>query len=384
MPKRESPGRNCGVTGASKKVSSAAGGKGRMNPLEQRSEIMKLYQEAKTSGARQYAICQIIGLNPKTIQRWNKPDKLQCDGRKTREFIPQNKITEDERQKVIDTCDSSEFCEMTPNQIVPILAERGIYIASERTFYRILKEENQLTHRQKSKPKTKCNKPKALCANEPGQILTWDITYLKTTVLGHFFYLYLFIDIFSRKIVGWQIHDQESSQLAADIVMDIAKTEKYIKGQVHVHSDNGSPMKGAAIHATFHKLGIIPSDSRPSVSNDNPYSESLFKTLKYCPYYPDQPFNDIQEARQWMIKFTDWSNNQHRHSSIKYVTPSQRHDGLDVDILAARKQTYERAKENTPARWSGSVRNGEREGDVLLNPAKKNEIDIEMPMKMAA
>jgi len=355
-----------------------------MIPLEQRSNIMNMYDEAKASGARQSAICQVIGFNPRTIQRWNKPDELLCDGRKTREFIPPNKITEEERKNIIRICNSSEFCEMTPNQIVPILAERDIYIASERTFYRILNEENQLTHRQKSKPKTKRNKPKTLCASQPGQVLTWDITYLKTTVLGHFFYLYLFVDIFSRKIVGWQIHHQECSQLAADIVMDIAKTEGYLKGQVYVHSDNGSPMKGAAIHATFHQLGIIPSYSRPSVSNDNPYSESLFKTLKYCPYYPDQPFNDIQEARQWMAKFTEWYNNQHRHSSIKYVTPSQRHEGLDVDILAKRKQTYEQAKEINPVRWSGQVRNWERENEVLLNPAKRDGVDVELPVKLAA
>lgn len=355
-----------------------------MNRLEQRSKIMELYGEAKASGARQHAICQVLGLNPKTIQRWNKPDELPCDSRKTREFVPLNKITEDERNEIISLCHSSEFCEMTPNQMVPILAERNIYIASERTFYRILSEENQLTHRQKSKPKTQCNQPKALCASQPGEILTGDMTYLKTTVLGHFFYLYLFVDIFSRKIVGWQIHHHECSQLAADIVMDIAKVEGYTKGQVHVHSDNGSPMKGAAIHATFHHLGMTPSYSRPSVSNDNPYSESLFKTLKYCPYYPDQPFNDIQEARQWMVNFTDWYHNQHRHSRIKYVTPSQRHAGLDVDILAKRKQTYEQAKESHPVRWSGQVRNWEREDEVLLNPAKKDKIEVEASMKLAA
>lgn len=352
--------------------------------LEQRSEMMKLYHEAITAGARQHVICQIMGINPKTIQRWNKPDELTCDGRRIREFVPPNKITEDEREEIIRICNSSEFCAMTPNQIVPILAERGTYIASERTFYRVLNEENQLTHRQKSKSKTKRSKPKTLCAKEPGQIVTWDITYLKTTVLGLFFYLYLFIDIFSRKIVGWQIHPHECGQLAADIVMDIAKTEGYAKGQVHIHSDNGGPMKGAAIHATFHKLGITPSYSRPSVSNDNPYSESMFKTLKYCPYYPDQPFNDLLDARQWMVKFTDWYNNQHRHSSIKYVTPSQRHDGSDIDILAKRKQTYERAKESNPTRWSRETRNWDRENEVLLNPAKKDKIDDESAMNLAA
>lgn len=355
-----------------------------MNRLEQRSEMMAMYQAAKDAGARQQPICHIMGLSPKTVQRWNKSGQLTCDGRRTREFIPSTKISEEERQTIIRLCNSNEFCEMTPHKIVPILAERGTYIASERTFYRILGAENQLKHRQKSKPKTPRKTPKALCASEPGQIITWDITYLKTTVLGHFFYLYLFVDIFSRKIVGWQIHDKESSQLAADIVTDIAKVEGYAKGQVHVHSDNGGPMKGAAIHATFYKLGIIPSYSRPSVSNDNPYSESLFKTLKYCPYYPDQPFNDIQEARQWMGRFTDWYNNQHRHSNIHYVTPSQRHAGLDVDILAARKQTYEQAKQNTPARWSGKVRNWERKEEVLLNPENKDKKEEEVPVKLVA
>ena len=153
---------------------------------------------------------------------------------------------------------------------------------------------------------------------------------------------------------------------------------------MHVHSDNGSPMKGAAIHATFNKLGIIPSYSRPSVSNDNPYSESLFKTLKYCPYYPDKPFDNIQEARQWMISFSDWYNNKHRHSNIHYVTPSQRHDGLDVDILEARKQTYELARQNNPARWSGKVRNWKRKEEVLLNPENENKTDVEVPAKLAA
>lgn len=355
-----------------------------MISFKQRSDIMKMYHEAKDSGARQSMICQILGLTPKTIQRWDKPDKLPCDGRKARQFTPPTKITKDERQHIIRICNSTEFCEMTPNQIVPILAERACYIASERTFYRILKEENQLAHRQKSKPKTPRNKPKALCASGPRQIITWDITYLKTTVRGHFYYLYLFVDIFSRKIVGWQIHHQECSQLAADIVKDIAKTEGYLEGQVYVHSDNGGPMKGAAIQATFHQLGITPSYSRPSVSNDNPYSESLFKTLKYCPYYPDQPFNDIQVARQWMVKFTQWYNNEHRHSSIKYVTPSQRHDGLDIDILVKRKQTYDQAKETHPARWSGQVRNWKRENAVFLNPAKKEKDEIKLSVKLAA
>ncbi len=354
-----------------------------MNELEQRKDIMNLYNEAVTSGARQAPVCQIIGLTPKTIQRWCKTDELSSDKRKTRDFVPLNKLSEAERQEIIDTANLSEFREKTPNQIVPVLAERGIYIASERTFYRVLKAEKQLAHRHKVKPSVKRHKPRALCATGPGQILTWDITYLKTNVLGQFFYLYLFLDIFSRKIVGWQIHPQECSQLASDIVTDIARVEGYEKEQVYIHSDNGGPMKGAVIHATFQKLGITPSYSRPSVSNDNPYSESLFKTLKYCPYYPDQPFENIQDARQWMTQFTDWYNNQHRHSNIHYVTPSQRHQGQDIEILETRKKTYELAKEANPARWSGKIKDWKRKVEVWLNPETKKEKNEAFPIKLA-
>jgi len=215
-------------------------------------------------------------------------------------------------------------------------------------------------------------------------VLSWDITYLKTPILGQFYYLYLFMDIFSRKIVGWQVHEHESSELAAELVQDITRREGYNKHQVNVHSDNGSPMKGATILATFQALGISPSYSRPSVSNDNAYSESLFKTVKYCPYYPTNPFNDLAQARQWMKKFTHWYNHQHRHSGIHFVTPAQRHAGLDVAILQKRAQTYEKAKAKHPARWSGQVRNWRYQKQVVLNPSKNNDCTNEEKLKLAS
>jgi len=328
-----------------------------MIPLEQRNTIIMLCDQAIASGARQHKACDIIGISAKTIQRCKKPTELQDDGRHTRKCIPSNKIIPAVRQAILNAVNTAEFCNMTPNQIVPILAERGEYIASERTFYRVLNNEAQCQHRQKSKPGTKHHKPKAHCATGPGQCLSWDITYLKTTVLGQFFYLYLFLDIFSRKIVGWQIHERESSQLAAELVQTIAMQEGYDKHQVVIHSDNGSPMKGATLLATFQSLGIMPSFSRPSVSNDNPFSESLFKTVKYCPYFPSNPFQDSQQARKWMIEFVQWYNHQHRHSGIQFVTPAQRHAGLDKMILAKRHETYQKAKQQYPERWSGKTRN---------------------------
>jgi len=355
-----------------------------MIPLEQRKTIVLLCDDAIAAGARQHKACDIIGITAKTIQRWKKPIELQDDGRQTREFIPTNKITPAVRQEILTVVNTAEFCNMSPNQIVPVLAERGVYIASERTFYRVLNDESQCQHRQKSKPGTQRHKPKAHCTTGPGQCLSWDITYLKTPVLGQFFYLYLFMDIFSRKIVGWQIHDRESSQLAADLVQAIALQEGYEKHQVVIHSDNGSPMKGATLLATFQNLGIMPSLSRPSVSNDNPYSESLFKTVKYCPYFPTSPFDDCQQARQWMTEFVQWYNHQHRHSGIQFVTPAQRHDGSDKMILIKRHETYKKAREQHPGRWSGKTRNWNWQDQVMLNPDKESKITNDASLILAA
>ena len=171
---------------------------------------------------------------------------------------------------------------MSPRKIVPLLADDGVYIGSESTMYRILREQKLLSHRTAASPATR-NKPKALVALGPNEVWSWDIAYLPTTVLGAFFYLYLILDIFSRKIVGWQVHDAESADHAADLMKQTGMDERLVGGQLALHSDNGSPMKGATMLATLQQLGVMASFSRPSVSNDNPYSESLFRTVKYGP-----------------------------------------------------------------------------------------------------
>lgn len=226
-----------------------------------------------------------------------------------------------------------------------------------------------------SKPARQVNKPRALTATAPNQIYTWDITYLPTQVKGVFLYLYLVLDIYSRKIVGWQVHHEERSELAADLMTDICHREKVDKNQVTLHSDNGSPMKGATMLATLQELGVVPSFSRPSVSNDNPYSESVFRTLKYRPEYPEKPFADIKLARDWVSVFVQWYNNEHRHSGIKFTTPQARHTGKDIEILARRKLVYKQAKLENPIRWSGDIKNWEHIEEVYLNPEKgKSEI----------
>ena len=268
------------------------------------------------------------------------------------------------------TANAPEYAHLPPCKIVPLLADKGLYIASESTFYRILRAGNQLAHRQKSRPARVQSAPRALMADAPNQIYTWDITYLPTRVRGVFYYLYLVLDIYSRKIVGWQVHHQELSSFAADLLVDICEREEVKPHQVTLHSDNGSPMKGATMLATLQELGVVPSFSRPSVSNDNPYSESLFKTLKYRPEYPEDAFADIQAARAWVTEFSTWYNHQHLHSGIKFVTPQQRHSGEDKAILRQRDSVYRQAKNQHPERFSTSTRNWDHQTQVHLNPGK--------------
>ena len=345
-----------------------------MIPLSERRQIVQWVDEASAAGARRRKACERLGITPRTLQRWRQSDELGSDARTRRTHVPANKLSDEEREQVLAVANSTAFAHSPPSQIVPVLAERGEYIASESTFYRVLRDTKQLQHRQASRPATARHKPEALQADAPNQLYSWDITYLPAAIKGVFFYLYLFMDVYSRKIVGWQVYEQESSEWAAEILQDIARREGIAHDQVTLHSDNGGPMKGATMLATLQALGIIPSFSRPAVSNDNPYSEALFKTLKYRPEYPARPFSDQTEARRWVAGFVDWYNHEHRHSAIRYVTPAQRHAGLDTAILVNRKAVYQAAKARHPERWSRHTRNWEPVQVVYLNPDKSDNI----------
>lgn len=331
-------------------------------------------KEAHEQGASKLKACEIVGVSLRTLQRWEHVGL--DDGRKHRIQTPVNKLSDEERQAVIDCCNKKEHQSLSPKQIVPRLADEGEYIASESSFYRILKDAKQANARGRAAKPTKKHRPDEYVACGPNEVFSWDITYLKSSVRGLFFYLYLFIDIFSREIVGWEVMDEESAESAADLLRKIYLKEGLSSKQVVLHSDNGSPMKGATMLATMQKLGVIPSFSRPSVSNDNAYSESLFKTMKYVPAYPDKPFESLEDARTWVSNFVKWYNREHRHSEIKYVTPEQRHQGKDVEILAHRKLVYEAAKKRNPERWSGETRDWSHIKTVVLN--RQNHLDKEV------
>lgn len=351
------------------------GQRGRLFSEIERRKILDLIHEACNAGARQQAACKIIGISCKTIQRWKSSNRLQ-DKRTKRVFSPGNKLSIEEHQNILEVINKPQYAELSPAKIVPLLADQGKYMASESTIYRLLRTVGQLKHRHASQPANRY-KPKAIKASKPNQVYSWDITYLLSSVKGVFFYLYVFLDVYSRKIVGWQVYEQESAQYAADILEATCLTEKIQKECLILHSDNGSPMKGATMLVTLQKLGVIPSFSRPGVSNDNAYSEALFKTVKYSPKYPEHPFESLNEARDWVASFVKWYNEDHLHSGIKFITPSQRHKGLDENILKHRNQVYLEAKRKNPLRWSGSTRNWEPIKDVLLNPEKgKNDRNL--------
>jgi putative transposase len=189
-------------------------------------------------------------------------------------------------------------------------------------------------------------------------------------VHGQFYYLYLVEDIYSRKAVGWEVYEQESGEHAAGLMQRTVMAERCWGAPLVLHSDNGAPMKSSTLLAKLYELGVTPSRGRPRVSNDNPYSESLFRTLKYCPQWPAQGFADIDAARAWVRDFIAWYNSEHRHSRIRFVTPAQRHRGEDKEILARRDAVYQAARAAHPERWAGETRNWSPIGVVSLNPER--------------
>lgn len=343
-----------------------------MIPHGLRCEAVALIDEAVASGARKAKACEVIEIDVRTYQRWCCEKDVKADGRP--EAVrppPSHALTPPEKQCVLETLNSAEYASMPPGQVVPRLADQGIYLCSESTMYRILHEVKQQHHRGRSQqPERK--PPATHCAEAPNQVWCWDITWLPGPAKGMYYYLYLMLDVFSRKIVGWEIHEEESAENASRLLRKACMKENILMNALSLvlHADNGSPMKGASMLETMHKLGVVSSFSRPRVSNDNAYAESIFRTCKYRPDYPYKGFATITDAREWVLNFVIWYNHEHRHSGIKFVTPNERHEGKDEAVLEARAHVYEQAKQRNPRRWSGSIRNWQCVKQVWLNPEK--------------
>lgn len=346
-----------------------------MNSLTQRNEILELVDEAVGNGARYNRACEVISIAPSTLRRWRPSGgAVREDCRPTAlRPVPAGRHSDEERQVIVTTCNLPEFASLPPSQIVPALADRGEYIGSESTIYRELKRVGQLAPRGRAKVRQKRKTPTTHLATAINQVWMMDVTWLPSRVKGQFYYLYMVEDLFSRFGVHWEVFDEESSEHTCQIVEQSIWREKCPIHPPILHRDNGSVLKSQTVMQKLRDLGVSSSHSRPRVSNDNAFIESLFRTLKYSPRWPSEGFESLEAARLWANKFMSWYNHEHKHSSLKFVTPAQRHRGEDIEILAKRHKVYQQAKAANPQRWSRDTRNWDHQPVMALNPEKKEQ-----------
>jgi len=342
--------------------------------LEDRQSLSRDIDAAHAAGARRELACEIAGIDVRTLQRWKAQQGLVTgDGRpQALRPPPAHALSPSERAELLRVANQPRFADVPPARIVPMLADEGLYLGSESSLARVLREQGQNSRRGRAKAPRATRPPTTHVATAPKQVWCWDMTYLPAVVVGMWFHLYLILDLFSRKIVGWEVHASDDSQHATHLVRRTALSEG-VEGMLTkpvLHGDNGSTLKATTVLAMMNWLGIKPSYSRPRVSNDNAFAESLFRTAKYRPEYPAKGFADLDTARAWGAEFVRWYNEDHRHSGIGYVTPAQRHSGQDRAILAARHEVYLQAQQRNPSRWSGATRNWSPIGAVTLNPER--------------
>jgi putative transposase len=349
-----------------------------MTRLEDRQTLLFAIDAARAGGARLAQACALVRIDPRTAQRWRKHDGLARGDRRPEAIrpTPAQALTAEERRRIVAVANEPRFAQTPPARIVPILADEGIYIASEASFHRVLRAHGQMTRRGRARPPRRSRPPTTHIAMAPGEVWCWDITFLPAQVKGQWFYLFLILDLYSRKIVGFEVHDTDSADHAAHLARRTALAEGVHAASAKpvLHGDNGATLKATTVLAMLNWLGIEPSYSRPRVSDDNPYVEALFRTAKYRPEFPERGFTDLDAARNWAAGFVHWYNHEHRHSAIRYVTPAERHAGADHAILCARHDLYQQARRQTPARWSRCTRNWTPVAAVTLNPEKETAI----------
>ena len=294
--------------------------------------------------------CGSLGVSRATVYR-HRASATKPAGEAASRPPPPLKLDADEHQAVLDLLHSERFVDASPHTIHATVLEEGRYPCSVRTMYRILAEEaevrerrNMLRHPQYAKPE--------LLATGPNQLWSWDITKLKGPVKWTYFYLYVILDVFSRYVVGWMVATRESAALAEKLIRQTCTKQGIARGQLTVHADRGSSMTSKSVAFLLADLGITKTHSRPHVSNDNPFSEAQFKTLKYRPEFP-QRFGSLEDARAHCRGFFRWYNTEHRHSGIVFMTPADVHHGRVNQIIEIRAQALSAAYDANPARFKG-------------------------------
>ena len=290
--------------------------------------------------------CHSLGVSRATLYRHRVP----ADEVLTR-APPPLKLKPEERQAVLDLLHSERFVDATPHTIHATLLEEGHYPCSVRTLYRILAEEGEVRERRNVLRHPRYAKPELL-ATGPNQLWSWDITKLKGPVKWTYFYLYVILDVFSRYVVGWMVATRESAILAKKLISESCAKQGIERRQLILHADRGPSMKSKAVALLLADLGVTKTHSRPHVSNDNPFSEAQFKTLKYRPGFP-QRFGSLEDSRAFCRPFFRWYNTEHRHSGIAFMTPADLHHGRSSQILQARSATLDAAFEAHPQRFKG-------------------------------
>jgi putative transposase len=294
------------------------------------------------------AACGLLGASRATRYRRRRPP---VTGPPVPRPTPPNALTETERQQVLEVLRSPEYCDLAPAQIWARLLDEGSYLCSISTMYRLLAAagENRERRPQRTHPAKK--KPE-LVARRPNQVWSWDITKLRGAERGVYYELFVIIDIYSRYVVGWMVSPAETGELAEAFIADTLAAQGIKRGQLCLHADRGTSMTSKPVAQLLVDLGVARSHSRPHVSNDNPYSEANFKTLKYCPAFPGR-FGSIEDARSFCATFFEHYNHVHRHAGIGLHTPASVHYDTATQIQAQRTLTLDAAYAANPARFNG-------------------------------
>lgn len=281
-------------------------------------------------------------------------------------IVHPKKMTPSEEAVILSTLNGERFCDSTPHWVVAKLADEGQYLCSVSQMYRVLRKNLLLKHRGQWK-RPEYNAKVETAATAPNQVWSWDITFLQSQIRGESYKLYMLEDIFSRKIVGYTLSLRECDKIAAQLIESSLLSEMISGYNLRLHNDNGNPMRAYTFVERIKALGIIQSFSRPRVKNDNPFSESLFRTMKYHLSYPLRPFASMDAAKVWVDEFVHWYNHEHLHSGINYVTPHDRHEGNDLEILKNRSKVFKQAQDQKPHRWSGKAKVWTAQTVVELN-----------------
>lgn len=316
------------------------------------------------------AACEALGLPRASFYRHEKiPFGPPPPRRGPR---PERALSPDERQRALDVLHADRFMDKAPRQVWATLLDEGTYLCSVRTMYRILDSEKEVRERRNQLRHPQYKKPELL-AEAPNQVWSWDITKLKGPAKWTCYQLYVIMDIFSRCVVGWMIAGRESAELARRLIEDTVEKQEIEPGQLTIHADRGASMKSRPVALLMADLGVTKSHSRPHVSDDNPYSESQFKTMKYQPEFPER-FGSIEDARAFCVKFFDWYNTEHRHTGIGLLTPEMVHYGKAEVVIEGRQRVLDQAYAAHPERFAKKPpAPPELPGKVWINPPAKPE-----------